>query len=101
MTKMKRMLLLILVLLLMMDLAEDGCLGKAKFNLSNPSATTSVTQTDDQPDSDKTDFRHEPASIELPGSPHHGGPRPVIPHLPHTLQIIHCCHISSSGGIPL
>jgi hypothetical protein len=33
---MKRMVLLILSLLLLFDLAEDGCLGKVKFNLRDP-----------------------------------------------------------------
>jgi len=62
----KRLVLLILVLLLMIDVVEDGCLGKAKFNL--PAPQTSVTSSD-HPDSDQTDFRHKLASTDLPGSP--------------------------------
>ena len=68
---MKHMVLLILVLFLMVNLAEGGCLGKGKFNLPAPSAKTSVTPTDDHPNSDKIDFRHELASTDLLGSPRH------------------------------
>jgi hypothetical protein len=96
---MKRMVLLILVLLLLVDLAEDGCLGKVNFYLPNPTAKTSVTSSD-HPDSGQTDFRHEIASPDLPGSLHHGDSQPVTLRVLPTIQIIHCCHFSSSGGIP-
>jgi hypothetical protein len=98
---MKRMVLLILVLILMIDLAEDGCLGKVTVYLPHPSAKTSVTSSHNHPDSGQTDFRHELASLNLPGSPRHGDAKPVTLGLPHTLQIINCCHRGSSGGIPL
>ncbi len=97
---MKRFVLLILVLLLMFDLAEDGCLGKAKFNLPDPPAKIGDTSTD-LSDSGQTDFRHGLASADLPGSPRHGDIQPVTLCVPPTLQIIHCRHLSSSGGIPL
>jgi len=42
-TRMKRVVLLILVLLLVIDLAEDGCLGKAKFAPPHSFAKTSLT----------------------------------------------------------
>jgi hypothetical protein len=99
-TRMKRMVLLILALLLLMDLAEDGCLGKAKVYLPHPSAKTTVTSSH-HPGSVKTYFRHELASTDLPGSPRHGYARSVNLHFPPTLQIMHCCHLSSSGGNPL
>jgi hypothetical protein len=98
--KMKRMVLVILVLLLMFDLAEDGCLGKATFDFYHPSAKTSVT-TSDHPDSGQTDFQHELASIDLMGSPAHDDTQSVTLRVLPTLQIIHRCHLSSSGGIPL
>jgi hypothetical protein len=98
--KMKRSLLLILALLLLMDLAEDGFLGKVNFYVPNPSAKTSIPASP-QPDSGKTDFRHELASADLPGNPRQGDAQPVTLRVPTTLQIIHCYHLSSSGGIPL
>ena len=98
---MKRMVLLILVLLLTADMAEDGCLGKAKVYLPNPSAKTSVTSSHNHTSSGQIDFRHEPASTDLPGSQHYGIAQPTTLLVPHTLQIMHCCHLSSSGGISL
>jgi hypothetical protein len=97
---MRRMVLLILVLLLMFDLAEDGCLGKATFNLPHPSAKTSVTSSHHS-DSGQVDFRHELATADVPGSPRHADTQPLTLRVQPTLQIIHCCYLSSSGGIPL
>ena len=99
-TSMKRVVFLILVLLLFVDLAEDGYLGKANFYLPNPSAKTSVTSCPHS-DSGHIDFRYEFASTDLPGGPRHGDAQPVTLRLRLTLQLIHCCHLGSSGGIPL
>jgi hypothetical protein len=95
---MKRMVLLILVLFLIMNFAGGDCLGKAKFNL--PDSSISVTSSD-HPDLDQTDFRHELASTDLPGSPRPDNAQPVIFCVTPTLQIIRCCHLNSSGGVPL
>jgi hypothetical protein len=97
---MKLSLLLILALLLLIDLAEDGFLGKVNFYVPNTSAKTSIPSSP-QPDSGKTDFQHELASADLPGSTLYGDAQPVTFRLPPTLQIIHYYHLSSSGGIPL
>jgi hypothetical protein len=97
---MKRMALLILVLLLLVDLAEDGCLGKANFYLPTPSAKTSVTSCPHS-DSGHNDFRHKLASINLPGSPLYDIAQPITLLVSHTLQIMHCCHLGSAGAIPL
>jgi predicted small lipoprotein YifL len=98
---MKRLVLLILVLLLLVDLAEDGCLGKAMLYLPCPSAKTSVTSCHQHPGSGQSDFGHDLASPKVPGSPRHGEARPVSLQVPPHLQIMHCCHRGSSGGIPL
>ena len=90
-----------LVLLLMVDLAEDGYLGNVKVYLPNPSAKTSVTSSHHHPGSSQTDFHPEFASPDFPGPPHTVNVRPSTLHLPPTLLIMHCCHLSSSGGIPL
>jgi hypothetical protein len=97
---MQRVVLLILVLFLLVDLAEDGCLGKVNFYIPNPSAKTSVTSCPDS-DSSHTDFRYEFASTDVPESFRHGDTEPVTLLVPQTLQLIHCCHLSSSGGLPL
>ena len=97
---MRRMVLLILALLLMFDLAEDGCLGKAKFDLPYPSAKTSVTSPHHF-DSGQVDFLHELASADLGGSPRHADTQAVTPCVQPTFKIIQCYYLSSSGGIPL
>jgi hypothetical protein len=98
---MKRVVLLMLVLLLLVDLAEDGCLGKVTFCLPCPSAKTTVTSFHDCPGSGQSDFGHEVASPNVPGRSRYGEARSLSLHVPPTLQIIRCCHLSSSGGIPL
>jgi hypothetical protein len=98
---MKRMILLILALLLIMDLAEDGYLGKVKFCLPHPSAKTSINSSNDHPGSGQTEFHPELASPDFPGPPNTVNVRPSTLHLPPILQIMFCCHLSSSGGIPL
>ena len=98
---MKRTMLLILVLLLLVDLAEDGCLGKATLYRPCPSAKPSVNSSHDYPGSGQSDYGHELASPSLPGRSCHGETPPVILQVPPTLQIMHCCHLNNSGGIPL
>jgi hypothetical protein len=97
---MKRVVLLLLVLLLLIDLGEDGGLGKGTFVAPQSSAKTSVTSSH-HPDSAKTDFRHGLSFKDLPGSPAYGNVRPITLRSPLTLKIIHCCHLSSCGGLPL
>jgi hypothetical protein len=99
-TKMKRVVLLILVLLLMADLAEDGYLGKPMFLPPHSSAKTSVTSSHHL-DSNDIDFCLKIAAKDWPGTPRHGDDQPIILGATITLQIIHCCHISGSGGVPL
>ena len=96
---MKRTVLLILVLLLLVDLADDGCFGEVKFNFSGPTAKICDTSSD-HPDSGQTDFRLELASTDLSVF-RYGHSNPVTLRVAPTLQIIHWCNLSSSGGIPL
>jgi predicted small lipoprotein YifL len=98
---MKRMLLLILVLLLMIDLAEDGCLGKASAYLPCPSAKTTVKSSHQHPGSGQGDFGHELSTTNVSVRPCHGEAQPVGLHVSPILLIMHCCHLGSSGGIPL
>ncbi len=100
--KLKRLLLFILVLILLVDFAEDGHLGRVKICPSHHSAKTSITASHNHPNSGsaQSDFWHEPGAPNGQGSPSHGEARPVSPQVWATLQIMHCCHLSSAGGIP-
>jgi hypothetical protein len=62
------MVIFICVLFLTFDLANDGCLGKAKFNFPKPPAKTSLTSTY-HPDANHTDFQHELAATAFAGNP--------------------------------
>jgi hypothetical protein len=96
---MKRVVLLILVLMLLTDLGEDGCLGKATFVAPDSSAKTSlISPLLDC--SGKVDSRYT--------LPSQGGEisrlmqlQPVTLMVQPALKIIICNHTGSSGGIPL
>jgi hypothetical protein len=100
---MKRVGMLILALLLLLDLAEDGFLGNVKFCLPTLSAKIAVTASHNHPDSSpgQGDFHHEPGASDGPKSPRYNVARSVSLQVLPTLQIMQCCHLSSSGGIPL
>jgi hypothetical protein len=98
---MKRLVLLILVLLLMVDLAEDGCLGKATPCLPCSTAKTSVTSFHNHPGSGHSSFQPALSPTDLSMSLRYGKAQVVTPHLPSTLQKMLCCHLGSSGAIPL
>jgi hypothetical protein len=95
---MKRAVGFILALLLL-DLAEDGCLGKAHFVAPQSSAQTSLLAP----------LHHCSGKIEFPSTLPPDGR--AIFHLRRVqtlrflvhpaLKIIICIHIGSSGGIPL
>jgi hypothetical protein len=98
---MKRVGLLILVLLLLVDSAENDYLGKVTVCLPCPSAKTSVTSSSDYPGSGQSDSGHEFASPNLPGSLRHGDACSVsFLFVTPTLRIMHCCHLSRAGGLP-
>jgi hypothetical protein len=95
---MKRVVLLILVLLLVIDLA-DGCFGKAAFVAPDSAANSSLTSPLDDC-SGKVD-----SPYPLPSQ---GGEishllqfQPVKPLVQSALKIIISNHTGSSGGMPL
>jgi hypothetical protein len=96
---MKRVVLLILVLLLLIDLGEDGCLGKATFVAPQSSAQTSLTS----PLLDCSGKVGPPYTLPSDG----GEISPLLQFQPVTLlvqpalKIIIYNHTGSSGGIPL
>jgi hypothetical protein len=98
-TRMKRVVLLILALLLLSDLAEDGCLGKATFVALQSSAKTSLTSP----------LHNCSGKVDSPYSlPSQGGEisrlllcQPVTFLVQPALKIVIYTHTGSSGGIPL
>jgi hypothetical protein len=98
-TWMKRVVLLILVLLLVIDLGEDGCLGKATFVSPDSAAKTSLTSALDDC-SGKVD---SPYTLPSPGGEisHLLQCQPVTLRVQPALKIIIYNHSGSSGGMPL
>jgi hypothetical protein len=97
---MKHIVLLILALMLLIDLAEDGCLGKANFYLPSSSAKSSITSFY------HSDHQNFPSSSGLPSADWWEANvqwpvRSVTPGLQLALKIIACCNMGSAGGIPL
>jgi hypothetical protein len=97
---MKRSLLLILALLLTMDLAEDGFLGKATFERPRAAAKTSASATHHN-DSGQVDFKHEVPLANLLDPPSRAHYQPVSFRIQPTSKIIGYRNPGSSGGIPL
>ena len=96
---MKRVVMLILALLLVFNLAEDGCLSKATFVAPHSSAKTSLISPLFEC-SGKVNSRYT--------QPSDGGEisrllqfQPVTFMVQPTFKIIVCCNTGSSGGIPL
>lgn len=98
-TRMKRVVLLILALLLLSDLAEDGCLGKATFVAPQSSAKTSLTSP----------LHDCPGKVDSPYTlPSQGGEisrlrqfQRITPLAQPAIKIITYNHAGGSGGIPL
>lgn len=99
-TKMKRLVLLTLAVLLVLDLAHDGCLGKARFI----SPHSSVKVSDASPHNlaaGKLDYPHELMCADWRRPRSQGRNQPFDPGIHQTLRIIDGCLRGSSGGIPL
>jgi hypothetical protein len=97
---MKRGILLSLALLLVLDLAQDDCLGKAKFVTLHSSAEVSPAFPL------QCDSRVVDALITLPLSDRWKNWnkrefQPVLQRVQIALKIIVFCNNGSSGGIPL
>ena len=98
---MKRLLPLILALVLAVDLMEDGCFGEGSFYRPGPSSEIAITSSHNYHGSVRNDLCHALLLVDLPGSSFCGDAQPVTLHVPPTLRIMLCCHLNSSGGIPL
>ena len=99
-TKMKRLVLLLLAVLLVLDLSHDGCLGKVKCISPHSSVKVSGFSTRYFP-AGKLDYPHELKRADWPGPPSQSRNQPLVPLNHQTLQIIDYCNTGSSGGIPL
>ncbi len=96
---MKRGILLIVALLLVLDLAEDGYLGRAKFVPPHSSAKTSLTSSP-QFDSAKIDSSDLPPSQNWAKIPCPRQVQPVMQPAQQSLKITTYCNNGSSGGMP-
>ncbi len=97
---MKRVVLLILVLLVLMDLAEDGQFGKSRVCFGHSPVKITSTSSDQNPGPGHIDLRYVLASSKAPENLLVSSFRPAVLHLPQILRIMHCCHLSSAGGNP-
>jgi hypothetical protein len=98
--KMKRAIVLLVMLLLLIDLGQDGCLGKAVLVSPDSSAPTSLTSPP-QYEAGKADCHHK-LSLTNCGVMSGCWPcQPVTLRVQPTLQVITFCHTNSSGAIPL
>ena len=97
---MKRIVMFLLVLLLMVDLAEDGCFGPATVDLPVALTKTSIT-TPHHAGSGQVDFRHgfAPANLWKPAC--QANYLLVTFRVQPTLIIIDYRNTGSSGAIPL
>jgi hypothetical protein len=96
----KHTLLLILALLMMLDVAQDGFLGQATFDLPHASAKTSVS-TFHHTGSIQVDCRHKVTPATLRAPPGQADYQPVSFGVQPTLEIIDYRNTGTSGGIPL
>ncbi len=99
---MKKLLIILGLICLLLDLADDGCIGQGKY-IAPKSASTSALQlcVDELPDT----FAGKATAVALltarlvdtNGWLHN---RPAAKEVPHPNKIVYCSHFFSSGGIP-
>jgi hypothetical protein len=99
MNRIKHTLLLMLALILMLDLAEDGCFGQAPFDLPVALTKTSGT-TLHHGGWGQVNFRYKCAPAHLRPPPSQANYQPVSFRVQTTLEMIDYLNIRSSGGIP-
>jgi hypothetical protein len=97
---MRRFLMLIFVLLLLVDLADDGFLGKARF-VSPVSPLSGSVASSHQYAAEQVDSWCELPLRNSPGIFNHYQNQPISCSFLNNLKKISSWHTSSSGGIPL
>ena len=96
---MKRVLLLISALLLLVDLADDGYLGKVNYVFAYGQGASSYNSPSQK--NNKIDLQLGLPPPESPGSPHCRQYQAKLFKVTHFLSIKGYYLLSSSGGIPL
>jgi hypothetical protein len=96
---MKRGILLIVMLLLLVDLAKDGCFGKAKFVPSDFTTKTSLSSFK-YDGVEKIDPSGALPSPDLPKIFNLRQSEPIRSEGQQTFKLINACNTGSSGGIP-
>jgi hypothetical protein len=96
---MKRLVMLICVFVLMFDLADDGCLGKAMF-VAPHSPVKSLEVSSDHYGSEAPHCHHE--ILRANCQPLFSTPRgqPTNPVVKQSRKIIVTSHLSGAGGLP-
>jgi hypothetical protein len=97
---MQRGIVLLVMLLLLIDLGLDGCLGKAALVPPDFSQNSSLTSPSPS-DAGKVDFHFKPSMANNLGRFSRWQFQPVTLKIQSALKIITYCHTNSSGGIPL
>jgi hypothetical protein len=97
---MRQAFLLIFVMVLLIDLGQDGCLGKAVLVPPDFSANTSLASPAPG-DAGKIDSHSTLPSPDAREMPSQWQSQPVALRVQPGLKIIACNHTGSSGGIPL
>ena len=97
---MKPLVVLIFVLLLLFDLAQDGALGQAKC-VAPPAPVKSLVTSHPHP--------FGAGSLDIPAKPPPAKGTAISPHsptdyatqaTPHPRKLIHFCYLTSFGGLP-
>jgi hypothetical protein len=104
---MKRLLIILGVVLLLLDLADDGFLGQRQY--INPKCLShSCFTSTNYPDlkdakacPGQEDCQGGLLSTDSSAVPHQFPGHLLGPEVQHTLRIIDLCHSGSSGGMPL
>jgi hypothetical protein len=96
---MRRLVLLLFALLLVLELADDGCPVHARFVSPQASVKIAVTAAQ-QGGADQPDSPGLPEGAAWRGPPGQGRNQPAVPGVRQTLKLIDCCQTGSSGGLP-
>jgi hypothetical protein len=96
---MKRILLLICALIILADLADDGCFGKAR--LLTPRCLTNISLSFSPGSSDKVEFPAWISPTKFPGIRQPWQDQLILIELDEIPAIIDHSLFSSSGGLPL
>jgi hypothetical protein len=96
----KRTVLLICALVLLLDLADDGYLGKVKY-VAPDSPAKSLDFSVENHKSGTVDFHPDLLAANFPGTPCQSLSQPATPVVWTAVKIIVSSLLASSGGLPL